>query len=491
MMDITIGPPATQNDLQDARNIIPYSSNRTASYVSNIFLGSGFNSPDRNTDNSIKLELQFCASPVENISAIGNYENCDLNLVATWLQQDIKNHIEMRLQLFLLQIMSLFQSKVKVHKFRTQAQAGDKNKVANLNTLKPTEAHAGTLPNLIGYMEEEEENTFYSDNIELKPRVFAKTTSFYNQANITHKLPSFVNDVDSDIDYRSTELENLCETFREQSVKILNKASTDSKMSPQLAFRNFMMRLYNKIQKLHPKSSSHHQWVLSYYGEVVVSYLNQNEDPNFIKRLMFDPDLDLPAIAHALRQKIQYELMLLNKIAEIQAACALILNGTQQYEEAMNCVLTLGSDDGRLALLQNNTNLSETQEGYHAIALRIPSIREAAKNIIESDPHLAWAGLPVPINFANLVKQELLTYTRKKRIKEVNVIALRILWTMAKTLQTGNKNLAVFLCFSPQTALKFMIESPALGRNVRACLKDENIKRLLVEFMLLLNLNKD
>jgi hypothetical protein len=491
--DLTIGPYATQKDLEDGRKIIPYSSNKTASYVSNIFLGSGFKSPERNKDGSIKLEKGFCAKPVETISVNENYGDCDLCLVANWIQQDIQNHIEVRLQLFLIQIMFLFQSRIKVHKFRTQAQAGDKNKSGSVNTLKPTEAHAGTLPNLIANTEEEEKASYYTDEIELKPRVFAKHTSYYDQANITHKLPSFVNDVDSDIDFRKIELEHMCDTFREQSVNILNLVSTDPQMTPERAFRNFMVRLKTKIEKIFPGSPPHRQWVLSYYDEVVITYLKKNDDPAFIKSLMFDPTVAFPFIAHSLRQKMQYELLLLNKIAEIENACSSILNGTHFYKESIKCILTLGTDNGRLALLQSKTRgLTNIQEGYFKVGLQIPAIIEAAKRIIFNDPTLGWVD-SFPNweffdrkNFNNLVCKEI-SISKQKKFKEVNLIALRILWNTAQENLPKNPKLAIFLCITTEQVLQIMKEHPTLARNVKDCLGQEDVKRLLSEFTLLLD----
>lgn len=479
-VDFAIGPLATTSELQGKREIISYSSNKTASYVSNIFLGSGFDSPEKNLDGSIKLEKRYCELPVEKIPAI-DLQRRDLCTVAEQIEQDIKNHIEVRLQLFLLQIMLLFESKIKVDKFRTQAQAGDKNKVPNISPLAPTEAHASTLPNLIAVTEEEYNNSYLTDEIDLTPRVFAKKTSYFEQANITHKLPSFVNDVDSDIDFRTVELDKFCLKFREQSVDLLNFVSTNSTMTPKSAFQNFMVRLHRKIEKISYDKQIHKQRVLNYYKQVVESYLRQNDDPNFIKRLMFDHDLDLPSIAKTLRQKIQYELLLLNKIGEIEAASHLC-------KEGVNCLLSLSTLNGRLDLLHNKvSDLSKTVEEYHVKGLTIPVIVQAAQTIINSDPTLAWVNLPLPSNFTNLVKTEILKTTGKKRIENVGAIGLKILWSVTMNHHAGNPKLATFLCFNTQKALQLMRESSTLGRNVRACLRDENIKRLLNEFGQILN----
>lgn len=493
-VDLTIGPYATPDDVHSTRKIIPYSSNKTASYVSNIFLGSGFHSSERNRDGTVRLEKNYCGLRVEDILANEYTVNPDLCWVANQIKQDIQNHIEIRLQLFLMQIMLLFQSKIKVHQFHTQAQAGDKNKTSYTNTLKPTEVHAGTLPNLIANTEEEVDLSYYTDQTELKPRVFAKDTSFYEQANITHKLPCFVNDVDSNIDFRKTELENLCDTFREQSVNILNRVSTDAKMTPQNAFHNFMKRLYEKVKKIQPESIPEHKWVLYYYSEVIGSYLKQNEDPNFIKKLMFDQNLDFPLIAHALRQKFQYELLLLKKISEIQIACEDILKGTQNYEEAIRCLLAIGTDSGRITLLKERTShLKDTQEKYCRDALKISTIAETANRIICNDLALAWVDfhphqieLLDLIDFEDLIKKELIKKTGKKTIKNINVIALRILWIIAKKLQIGNVKMATFLCCSSEEALTYMKNHNKLSRNVESCLKKDGVKKLLGEFTQLL-----
>jgi hypothetical protein len=249
------------------------------------------------------------------------------------------------------------------------------------------------------------------------------------------------------------------------------------------------MRLHKKIEKLSsPKALPHNKLVLNYYDDVVKSYLTQNADPNFIKRLMFDHDLDFPLFAQVLRQKIQYELILLNKINEIQEACGNHLEGIQNYDETILCILILGTDNGRLAILQNKTNLSETQEKYYNMILDLPAVDAAAKRIINADLALGWTERAAPNDFKELVKREISNALGgQKRVQGIDVIALRVLWAIAKRLQNGNPKLQTFLCAPSEKALQLMKNFPVLGRNVRICLKDENVKRLLGEFLLLLN----
>lgn len=475
MINFTIGPYATPEDMLRDRHIIPYSSNKTASYVSNLFLGYGLAALIKKE----KLDAQFCPLPVEIIQAKPQVTDLSMNKIITLIKKDIKNHIEVRLQLFLLQIVAVYQSKITLKKFHTQDQAGDKIKVVG-NWLEPTEAHAGTLPNLIGVTEDEESASYLTDNINVSPRIFAKGTSYYHQANITHKLPRLVNEVDSDIDFRTTELEQMTSSFRDHSIKILNLSSQDNQMTPQIAFRNFLLRLHGKIRNLYYLNGIEKQTVLIYYNKVVESYLRQNASPDFIKRLMFDPRLEFPVIAQNLRQKIQFELNLIDKITEIKIACDRFLNGTQHYDDAIRTILLLSTNEGRFGhLYPKISNLTSTQEKYYKTGLELAPIINAAEMIIAHDPFLNRED-PLPEHFIRLVYTQI-SEKENKKIKQAQLIALNILYTTAKKSQNGNARLSSFLCFSIDDAMNLM-KSATIRRNVKSCLTDPAVQKLLVEF---------
>ncbi len=179
----------------------------------------------------------------------------------------------MRLQLFCLQLALVHKTGLVFNHHKTKAQAGIKNKSSpqKNNNSKLHELHASTLPNL-KFISPETAQSEKIDVFKMDIYVFGLDTPSYMNFNATHKLPRFVNGIDSNID-KNTPIP-FFDHFRQFCVKLLNDSSQGSGI--EKGFRCFLHNLGQTIGVIKSRTLSKYAiTVLDWYNDVVQSYLSR------------------------------------------------------------------------------------------------------------------------------------------------------------------------------------------------------------------------
>ncbi len=334
-----------------SREILPYSNNETASYIPNNFLDTG----------AFSLPKTLCSHSVESLSAdfLKKYNqtksSAKLLNTAIKISEHIKNHVESRLQLFLYLLLIVFKTECTFEKFTTQSQAGVKIKKEKQkkDPSELVEAHAATLPNL-QYVSNQALSADDLKITDLKPRVLAPHTSYYNDCNMTHKLPRFVNDVDSLIDKNISI--PFFDDFRHFCLKIVNDMARSKNSGLRKGFLNFLTNFEIVIDKAITQWGELYQKiVLGCYKEVVHSYVIGVSQSIFWKTMNYmvrsnieDPEADL--IPVRLQNRISIELSCLDKIAKIKAFCG---NSQERDWITRKVIIDLASIDSKAAVIWN------------------------------------------------------------------------------------------------------------------------------------------
>lgn len=243
-----------------------YEGNETPSYVPTCLLKGG--------EENLKLPTHRILS-LSRVSLAG----------VQGLKTDIKNHVEMRLQLFFHQLLLSYKSGLEYSYRFTDRQVGSGN-------IDYAAAHSSTLPSL----------SSAQDGTEV---AFCKGSGFYDAQNATVLLPKVVNDIDSRIDRHNGKL-GVKVALRESSIEILNQvAQLDGEMDPKKGWELFIREfLFLVGRATHLRSArikeaskapeiarlQQELFILKCYREVADSYLSHlANDEAFIERLCFRP----------------------------------------------------------------------------------------------------------------------------------------------------------------------------------------------------------
>jgi hypothetical protein len=301
------------------RKIIDYNDNETPSYVPSHFL-----------DVPAKDEADVHGRLKRPVSEILRFnrdtdDHSELFQLATVVKEDIKNHVEVRLQLFCLQLALVSKTRLVFNNHKTKAQAGVKNKSSPQKNApsKLHELHASTLPNL-KFITSGDASLDATDVFKINMYVFGLDTFFYKKWNATHKLPRFVNDVDSLID-KFLPIP-FYDNFRHFCVKIINDVSQGSGI--EKGFRCFLFNL-NQLISVAQKTSSRKYTtsVLEWYKEVVQIYLSK---VNSIIQVLLRCNIEnLEPVCTVLQGNFQREVEISRKLAKYQDSphvvrCAMI-----------------------------------------------------------------------------------------------------------------------------------------------------------------------
>ena len=493
-----IGREDTQT--KKSREILSYSNNETASYIPNIFLDTG----------AISLPKTLCKHSVETLSAtflksyIQTKSLAKLLNTALKISEHIKNHVESRLQLFLSQLHIVFQTECTFEKFTTQSQAGVKIKKEKQkkDPSELVEAHASTLANL-QYISNE---VLYADDLkitDLKPRVLAPRTSHYNNWNMTHKLPRFVNDIDSLID------KNIgipfFDDFRHFCLKIVNDMARSKNSALRKGYLNFLTNFELVIDKAIAQGGEIYQKVvLGWYKEVAHSYVIGVSQTIFWKTLNYmvrsntvDPEVDL--IPVRLQNRISIELSCLDKISTIKALCGSVQD---IYFIVRKIVIDFASIDNRSALIwaqvqKMNKSISRTNSGYIQQCCQTPQICQDVVDQLQnfqSDADFAEKiKTPLSLPIAGKIKT-FLTHpgegspNGKKSIQNLDYICLKVMETVnSKKGSPLAVQFAKFFHITHSTLEEFSQGKTEFNKNVDILIQNPQVIQLCNELCLEIN----
>lgn len=195
------------------------------------------------------------------------------------IEDDIKNHFEMRVQLFFQQLLLVYTTNI-VFQFCNKAvdQIGSTDISHSFRILdegRYAAAHSSTLPCL------RVENT--ASRVESV--VFAKGSFFFNCWNATVFVPEKVNIIDSALD-RTTAKCHRAMTFRETCTLIINKASAGN-TTPYAGLHEFLdFAIAYARELLTSEVDEEKRYILQTYLSSAISSKNII-DENFAKKLCF------------------------------------------------------------------------------------------------------------------------------------------------------------------------------------------------------------
>lgn len=476
-------------EAKSKREILPYSDNATASYIPNVFLGSG-NLAISDKERSVSVEILSALflksySQTKNPAALLNR--------AIKIEDDIKNHVESRLQIFLGQLIVVFKTECTFEMFSTQSQAGVKVKKEKQqkDPSELVEAHASTLPSMQYISNTQMQNGDLLIS-QIKPRLLALHTSFYNSWNMTHKLPRFVNDVDSLIDKNISV--PFFGNFRNFCLKILNDMARTRNVGIRHAFSNFLNNLEQIIDKALSQSTLIYQTtVLNWYKAVVHSYVEGVDQSVFWQRLGGTPDLEKDNIPLQIQNRISTELNCLDRIARIKKRC-----GSAQNIDSMvkTIVVKTALTDKRSSLIEeaiqkSNTAISSTNLSYVQQCCLDPDIRQTVidylNNFADDTEFQKQISNPTKLPFAQTIKDFLKKPSKgspngKKTIQNLDYICLKVLQEIHSAKDSPLKQkICKFFHVSPSMLEASTQDKTAFNITVDNLIKDLEVNQLCQE----------
>lgn len=309
-IDYCIKPLLVEADvkqLPNKREILSLLDNQTPSYIPSLFL-----------DNKRK---DLC-KPITDVFK-GTFSDLPSDELVVELEEDIRDHIEMRFQLFFQQLLLTFKTGLKIEKFKTYLQGGIQNKKGYSYGL--VEAHSNTLPSLS-----------FSKTGEASPYIYAVNSSIEKTWNATVKLPDFVNKVDSQIDDKTNDC--LPKTFRKYCVSLLNK-NASGEINPETGLKAFSKKINTLLKSLIEAHEGEKKAVLKHYYFVAKSYLKQTENVEFFRKLTFNfrtPILmSYEGLSQMLSSRVNYEGHLWTAFEQLQDRCISVIGKSIQHPSTL------------------------------------------------------------------------------------------------------------------------------------------------------------
>lgn len=301
-----------------------YEENETPSYISKIYL----------TDGTLKEDLKNQVSEIfSEIPKVPDFKNS--------LKEAIDDHIEMRAQLFFQYLITSYKTGLTFAPSKTIAQAGMPKKASSL-----AEAHASSLPSL--KLKMQKNNSFIPFGI--GPHLFL-------EQNTTSKLPTIVNNIDSNLDFKILK-------FRETALEILNQ-NAKGDFDPEEAFQKFLTKLQKNLETLLNTEESEEQLnILTGHLKVVLSYLKSIEEN---KQMFFQTLLGKKNPLRKSNQKQYYENLSQNLISKM----LLEMEISHEIETLKSCIAGI--------------NRSKDQ-ALKYLLLKISKKRSEEANIIKEKP---------------------------------------------------------------------------------------------------------
>lgn len=256
--DVYLGPKVIEEDTDRRKSF--YASNEAPSYIPPKLLDlDGEGAHKKDVDDLVNSTLITQESTLEFLQSI---------------KSDIKNHAEYRLQVFFQQLLIVYRTKFVFQECGTaEAQVGGKGIASD---RKYAAAHSSTLTCL---RFNETKNKIVS---------FINGAFFHKTWNATVLLPRPVNEVDSDLDWRTKDANGI--TFRSQCIDILNKVS-EGTYTPRKGFVKFIRQALTDLKRLKANNEDPQRlFVIKMYKYMFKQYREQVlEGDEIIKSLTFVP----------------------------------------------------------------------------------------------------------------------------------------------------------------------------------------------------------
>jgi hypothetical protein len=257
----------------------PFSENVAPAYAPSAFLWTYAPTASEADRKVIK------AAPVEQLL---NKPQVNLQLLRG-IEEDIKNHFEMRVQLIFQQLLLVYSTNI-VFRFCNKAvdQVGSTDISHSFRILdegRYAAAHSSTIPCL------RVENTAST----VESVVFARGSFFFNCWNATVFLPEKVNIIDSALDRTRAKCHNAF-TFRERCTQIINRASIGN-TTPYAGLHEFLDFAIAYTQELlASENDEEKQYILQTYLSTAKNSKNKI-DEKFAKQLCFATKSPLEGVA--------------------------------------------------------------------------------------------------------------------------------------------------------------------------------------------------
>ena len=394
----------------------------------------------------------------------------DLYLEAIELNEEIRCHFEARIQLFHQQLHLCHNSKLVLQEGPTIAQAGLKN---TYSAGQLAEAHCSTLTNL---------------QIKgIKPANLAQDSYFSNSWNATTTLPSFVNKIDSKIDFQMHFAHLEGQTFRQFCMTLLNMVSSGD--SPDELLDLFLMGLIPILESLLKKyeESTAEREVVQCYRAIANHYYKLIQKPENISKLAFkDTSLHKTMWGTLLEQVSAYR-----KVDRFYRKAISIVGPRTQNKDLLIPALLLrivpGKNDleevTQKIIAKKNLCLSETQAEYASRSLTDSKVVALAKTYFAS--FKSTAALKADLEkrdgepFASQYKTELirLLERRPKQIQNIFLIALPRLYA---SQYPTRQSLAVrrLTCMNDGWITSLTKDLTAIKRSIAKCIADPHVLEL-------------
>jgi hypothetical protein len=249
-----------------------------------------------------------------------NLKKKDIKLIRA-LEKDVKNHVYLRFQLFHLQLLLVYETKLTFRFGKALSQAGLPKK--EKSSIPLAEAHDATLPCLL-YKKKGKEI------------VFGQGSYFYDVQNMTMRLPESVNKMDTWIDTTTKDFDQ--KSLRDRAIQIINKTS-QGKLTPREALKVFLQQMHKRIKVYQKKSEegSQEKLISDIYKKTVIEFYKLwKEGDEQEKLLCFAHRIQGP-VNKSFYRKVQAELQkrfsrgmaVQDKLEKFSALCP--LSDVQKY----------------------------------------------------------------------------------------------------------------------------------------------------------------
>lgn len=354
-----LGPLISEDDREKSS----YASNKAPAYIPNRLLL--LDSYKKNVDQMVNSQLVTQEASLELLKS---------------LKSDIKNHVEYRIQAFFQQLLIVYGTKLTFHDpGDAEAQIGGKG-IASKRQYAG--AHSSTLTSL------------HVEKTKSKIVSLIKGTFFHNTWNSTVFLPKIVNDIDSDLDWRTKDKNGI--TFRNHCVKLLNKVSkrTDD---PKEGLKAFLKRAVKVLSRLN-KEDSKKKWIIKTYRNVFKDYASQlAAKDDIIQSLTFVNSSKLNRkyylkVQASMHQQLKLEVPLVQLKEKISKEIEALKIKKKVPEIAQWTLFRMGRVSGkytesiRQALCNKKgqfTHIRETAAKYKIASLNIKKIRSVITNYLK------------------------------------------------------------------------------------------------------------
>lgn len=339
---------------------IDIEENETASYVPSYFFVQA-DPPKSNYHLPVsqlrKIQYREVVSDLDAINRLAN---------------DIKDHVETKIQLFFYQLVLVSGLGLKFFEDKAYYQAGITSpKEPDQPNLPPdfkgVEAHCATLVTLLASDRLKYESCFVSEDDAIE-RVFFADNTFFGRSwsSMTVTLPSCVNILDSNFEWIHKARKYADKIFREVCIKIVNNVSS-SKIDPVTGLIHYLVKGVHYLTKVREGNRLDYKVRINdIYLEVFSKYIElfseEKKQSKMLKALSFSAllpgEADIQLTHHFMFGKLQEEMGIQRNLLAISQRIKVSLNIKQNDYKQLR-IVTKG-----VALRITSSNVAKWFEDY-------------------------------------------------------------------------------------------------------------------------------